>query len=508
MILTQIFFNFYSIIIIVGVRFSLYHLSVKVLRGAFKFYMIGKKLQKNLKRNRNLIILLLLFSVLLFSMAPFTASNEYNASENKTFADSHEETRIELSDFYLCRLEGIIEPSLAAYIKKCLDRSETSGYGLIIIMDTPGGLEASMRAIITKILNTKIPVIVFVYPVGARAASAGVFITYASDIAVMGPSTNIGAAHPVNLGGSQEISDDTMEKITNDSASYIKNLAKSKGRNSEWAVDAVRNSVSITADEALDIGVIDFLAEDLDELLLKLDNKTVQKLGNTYILKSAGIIPEEIKMNFITKFLHIISDPNIAYILLSLGVLGIIYEFSQPGLGISGAIGILLLILGLYSLSILPINYAGLGLIILAIILFIIDILMGSGGIPSIAGVISLIIGSFLLINTDAPYLKIATSLIISVAVVISGFLIIVIRAVHRAHRARPVTGKEGIIGSAAVVSSILKPEGQVKMSGEIWGAVSETGKNIKEGTKVTVRSINGLTLIVLEIINKEKEGG
>lgn len=487
---------------------SLYDLVREVLRGAFKFHMIGKKLQKNLKRSRSFIIFLLLFSVLLFSLAPSAISNEYNTSENKTFTDDREEIPVELSGFYLCRLEGIIEPSLAAHIKKCLDRSETSGYGLIIIMDTPGGLEASMRDIITKILNTKIPVIVFVYPVGARAASAGVFITYASDIAVMGPSTNIGAAHPVNLGGSQEISDDTMEKITNDSAAYIKNLAESKGRNSKWAVDAVRNSVSITAGEALEIGVIDYLAEDLDELLVILDNKTVQKLGNTYILKSAGTVPEEIRMNFITRFLHIISDPNIAYILLSIGVLGIIYEFSQPGLGISGAIGVFLLILGLYSLSILPINYAGLGLILLAMILFIIDILMSLGGIPSIAGVVSLVIGSFLLINTDAPYLKIATSLIISVAVVISGFLIIVIRAVYKAHRTIPVTGKEGIIGCTAVVLSILKPEGQVKISGEIWGAVSETGKDIKEGTKVTVRSIDGLTLIVLEMNNKEKKGG
>lgn len=480
----------------------------EVLEGAFKSHMIGKRLQKNLKGNRNFIIFLLLFSVLMFSLAPSTISNEYNLSENKTFADSNEKNPIELSGFYLCRLEGIIEPSLTAYIVRCLDRSETSGYGLIIIMDTPGGLETSMRDIITKILNTNIPVIVFVYPVGARAASAGVFITYASDIAVMGPSTNIGAAHPVNLGGSPEISDDIIEKITNDSAAYIKNLAESKERNSTWAVDAVRNSVSITAGEALEIGVIDYLAEDLDDLLIILDNETVQKLGNTYILKSAGIVPEEIKMSLITKFLHIISDPNIAYILLSLGVLGIIYEFSQPGLGISGAIGILLLILGLYALSILPINYAGLGLIILAIILFIIDILMGSGGIPSIAGVISLVIGSFLLINTDVPYLRIATSLIISVAIVISGFLILVIRAVHRVHRIRPVTGKESIIGDIAVVSSILKPEGQVKISGELWAAVSETGKDIKKGIKVAVNSIDGLTLIVSEINNKEKKGG
>jgi membrane-bound serine protease (ClpP class) len=212
-------------------------------------------------------------------------------------------------------------------------------------------------------------------------------------------------------------------------------------------------------------------------------------------------------MNFITRFLHIISNPNIAYILLSLGTLGIIYEFSQPGLGISGAVGALLLILGLYALSVLPINYAGLGLIILAIILFVVDILMALGGIPSIAGVISLIIGSFLLINTDAPYLRVATSLIVSVAVVVSGFLFIVVRAVYKAHRVRPVTGMDGIMDGTAIVSSVLKPEGQVKISGEIWSAVSDTGKNIKKGKKVRIKSIEGLTLTVEEIKNKERKG-
>jgi membrane-bound serine protease (ClpP class) len=473
--------------------------------------MIIRKLQNTINRNKNILAILILTVIVLVMPA---ASGSIEIQDNTGYIhplpaeDNAEADEIEVSDFYLCRLEGIIEPSVASYIKNCLERSEASGYGLIILMDTPGGLETSMREIITKILNTPIPVIVFVYPVGARAASAGVFITYSSDVAAMGPSTNIGAAHPVDLGGSQEASEDMMEKITNDSVSYIKNLAQSKERNSDWAEEAVRNSVSITAAQALEEGVIDYIAEDVDELLAKIDNQTIYKLGKSYNLKSSGAVPEEISMSFITRFLHIISNPNIAYILLSLGVLGIIYEFSQPGLGISGAIGALLLILGLYALSILPVNYAGLGLIILAVILFVVDILMGLGGIPSIAGVASLVIGSFLLINTDAPYLKIATSLIISVSLVISGFIFIVVRAVYKVHRTRPVTGKEGIVGSTAIVSSELKPEGQVRISGEIWRAVSETGKHIKKGEKVSVRSIDGLTLTVSKIINKEKEGG
>jgi len=457
------------------------------------------------KRIKLLSLLLVLTAIFMLSASFSVSGNsgELPAGQEALLADNV----LELEDFYVCRLEGIIEPSIANYIQQCLDRASDSGYGLIIIMDTPGGLETSMRDIITRMLNVDIPVIVFVYPVGARAASAGVFISYASDIAVMGPSTNIGAAHPVNLGGEQEVSEDLMEKVTNDSVSYIKNLAQARGRNEQWAEEAVRESVSITAEEALELGVIDYIAEDLDDLLVKIDGNTIEKLGKTYNIKSAGVTPSEINMNFMTRFLHIISNPNIAYILLSLGTLGIIYEFSQPGLGISGAVGALLLILGLYALSVLPINYAGLGLIILAIVLFVVDILMALGGIPSIAGVISLIIGSFLLINTDAPYLRVATSLIISVAVVVSGFLFIVVRAVYKAHRVKPVTGINGIMDGTAIVSSTLKPHGQVKISGEIWGAVSDTGKNIEKGKKVRIRSIEGLVLTVSEIKNKDKEG-
>jgi len=414
---------------------------------------------------------------------------------------------LELEGLYICELEGIIEPSIARHIQQCLERARESGYGLVILMDTPGGLETSMRDIITGMLNADIPVIVYVYPVGARAASAGVFITYAGDIAAMGPSTNIGAAHPVNLGGDQQVSPEMMEKVINDSVSYIRNLALARGRNAQWAEEAVRESVSITAEEALELEVIDHVAADLDELLVKIDGETVEKLGKTYTLRTSGTIPVEIEMNFMARFLHVISNPNIAYILLSLGTLGIIYEFSQPGLGISGAIGALLMILGLYALSVLPINYAGLGLIILAVILFLADILMALGGIPSIAGVVSLVIGSFLLINTDAPYLRVAASLIITVAVVVSGFLFIVVRAVYKAHRVKPVTGKNGIVDGTAVVSGTLRPRGQVKISGEIWNAVSDTGRSIRQGKKVRIISIDGLTLTVSEIKEEDKGG-
>lgn len=450
---------------------------------------------KQLNIIKFLIILLFISSVLLIG------STNSSAPDNKSSNDKINYT--EITNFYICEIKDIIDPPTSNHLRKCLKKSLDSGYGLIILMDTPGGLEASMREIILDILNTNIPVIVFVYPEGARAASAGVFITYASDLAAMGPSTSIGAAHPVNLGGEQQISEDMLDKITNDSVSFIKNLAESRGRNADWAEKAVRESASITAAEALELGVIDLTASNVEDLLEKIDGRVIEKSGKTFLINANIARTEKIEMSFISRFLHIIVNPNIAYILFIIGIFGIIYEFSQPGLGISGAIGVLFLILGFYAFSILPINYAGLALIILAIILFILDILLGLGGMLSIAGVASLLIGSFLLVDTDAPYLKIATSLIISASVIVSGFLIIVIRAVYKVHRQKPVTGEAGITGETAVVCQDLNPQGLVKVYGEIWKAVSVDGKKIKKGQEVKIISLKGLTLLV-KILNKK----
>ncbi len=450
----------------------------------------------------NKFIIILIFAVLFF----LTASASSSASDATISGNNTDYT--EISSFYICEVKDTIDPPISNYLSKCLKKSYDSTSGLIILMDTPGGLETSMREIIMNILNTNIPVIVYIYPEGARAASAGTFIIYSSDIAVMAPSTSIGAAHPVNL-GSEQVSEDVMEKITNDSVSFIRNLAESKGRNADWAEKAVRESVSITASEAIGMGVIDITASNIEDLLEKIDGKIIKKSGETFLLNGKTARTEKIEMSFISRFLHIIVNPNIAYILFIIGIFGIIYEFSQPGLGISGAIGVLFIILGLYSFSILPINYAGLALIILAIILFVLDIALGLSGILSIAGIASLLIGSFLLIDTDAPYLKIATSLIISASVVVSGFLIIVIRATYKVHRQKPITGEAGIIGEAAVVCQDLNPKGLVKVNGEIWKAVSQNGKKIKKGREVKIISLNGLTLQV-KILNKQnnKKGG
>jgi membrane-bound serine protease (ClpP class) len=450
----------------------------------------------------NKLIIIIIFTVLFF-LTNSAASYAADDTNNNTSVD-----HVEINSFYICEIKDTIDPPMSNHLSKCLKKSYDLGYGLIVLMDTPGGLEASMREIIVNMLNTDIPVIVFIYPEGARAASAGTFITYASDIAVMGPSTNIGAAHPVNL-GSQQISQDMTEKVTNDLVSFIRNLAESKDRNADWAEEAVRESASITAAEALELGVIDITADDVEDMLSKIDGKTVEKSGKTFILNGKAAKTEKIEMSFISRFLHIIVNPNIAYILFIIGIFGIIYEFSQPGLGVSGAIGVLFIILGLYAFSILPINYAGLALVILAIILFVLDIVIGLSGVLSIAGIASLLIGSFLLIDTDAPYLKIATSLIISASVVVSGFLIIVIRATYKVHRLKPITGEAGIIGETALVCQELNPDGLVRVNGEIWKAVSQDGKKIKKGREVEILSLKGLTLKV-KILNSQnnKKGG
>jgi membrane-bound serine protease (ClpP class) len=464
-------------------------------------------MQKNITK----YLIILIFITLLLVIMPAGEIFPEDTGNTGMGNDSDIGISLEINNFYISTIEGIISPPISNFIARCLEKSSDSGYGLIILMDTPGGLEASMREIITDILNTDIPVIVFVYPEGARAASAGTFITYASDLAVMAPFTTIGAAHPVNLGGEGQSSGDMLDKVTNDSISYIKNLAVSRGRNAEWAEMAVRESVSITAEEALRLGVIDLSVQNIEELLKEINGMTIKKSDKSFFINTGAGTAEEIEMNFITQFLHIIVNPNIAYILFILGIFGIIYEFSQPGLGVSGAVGVLLLILAFYSFSILPINYAGLALIILAIILFILDIALGLGGILSIAGVSSLIIGSFLLIDTGAPYLRIARSLIIAASIVVSGFLIIIIRAVYRVHRMKPATGEEGIIGETAAVLKDLDPEGLVKVSGEIWKAVSADGSKIKKGQTVKIISLEGLTLKVNLLINnkqKNKKGG
>jgi membrane-bound serine protease (ClpP class) len=400
-------------------------------------------------------------------------------------------------------VKGVIDPVVARYVINGFNRAEKVETECVIIkLDTPGGLMESMESITQKMLNSPIPSVVYVWPQGARAASAGVFIAYAADIAVMAPSTNIGAAHPVTMG--QKADSTMMEKITNDAVARIKGMAKQKGRNAEWAEEAVRKSVSITSDEALKLGVIDFIASDLKELLDRLDGWRLKREDQEIVIKVKEAHLQEGEMNFVERLLHTIANPNIAYILLLFGVLGLIYEFHTPGIGFPGVVGMICLILAFFSLQILPINLAGLLLIVIAIIFFILDLQIVSHGILTIGGIISLTMGSLMLFSTPgaAHYYRISLVLVISVVAATTLFFLFAITAGLRAQRKVPVTGVEGMIGQMGMVRTRLDPQGTVLVMGEYWNAVSSDGEAIEKGEKVEVVELDRRTVKVKKVRN------
>ncbi|MDP3017437.1 MAG: nodulation protein NfeD, partial [Deltaproteobacteria bacterium] len=368
---------------------------------------------------------------------------------------------------------------------------------LIIQLDTPGGLMESMRLIIKKIMTSAIPVIVYVSPSGGRAASAGVFITMAAHIAVMAPGTHIGAAHPVSLGEGKE-SKTMSEKIVNDTVSYIKTIAKTRGRNVDWGEKAVRKSASITEEEALKLNVIDFISPDIQDLLSKIDGKVVKFDGVTRTLLTKGVKPRSLEMSWRYRFLDIISNPSIAYILLMLGIYGIFFELSNPGSILPGVVGGIFLILAFYALQMLPINFAGLALILFAIILFIAEIKVVSHGLLAVAGVISLFLGSLMLIDSPTEYMRISLSVIIPAVLVSAAFFIFAVTKAISARLTKPTTGKEGIIGETGTVVVSLAPEGKVSIHGEYWNARAD--QPIEKGEKVQVIGVTNLILKVKKI--------
>jgi len=400
---------------------------------------------------------------------------------------------------YLLKIDGIINPATAGYITKGIEKAEKEGASCLVLqMDTPGGLMESMRSIVKRILTAQIPIIVYVAPSGSRAGSAGVFITMAAHIAAMAPGTNIGAAHPVQLG---EKMDDKMEaKILNDSVAYIKTIAKQRGRNEQWAEQAVRESVSVKEDEALKLGVIDLVSPSLDDLLSRIDGRRVEiSPGNVIVLKVKGAETKHLKMSFRDQLLSIISNPNIAYILLMLGIYGLFFELANPGVILPGVIGGICIILAFFALQMLPINYAGIALILLGIILFIAEVKITSYGLLSVAGVISLLLGSIMLIDSPAEFLRISfVKFILPVVVVSAAFFLFALIMVVRAHRRRPTTGREGLVGRIGVATIDLKPEGVVEIRGELWNAVAE--EEIKAGEKVQVKEMDGMKVRVIKI--------
>jgi len=407
------------------------------------------------------------------------------------------------SSIYLLQLNGMINPITSQYVIGGIEDAEAEeAECLILQLDTPGGLDTSMRDIIKKMLNSTIPIIVYVSPPGARAASAGVFITLASNIAAMAPGTNIGAAHPVAL-GEGEIDEEMKAKMENDAAAYIKSIAEKRGRNPQWAEKAVRESVSITEQEAIEQGVIEFIANDVEELIEIIDGVRVTTASETRVLKTknAEIIP--INMTFKDLFLHSLTNPNIAYILLFLGIYGILGEFSNPGSFFPGIVGGISLILAFVAFQSIPINYGGLLLIIFGIILFVIEVYTPTFGLLTAGGVTSLILGSFMLSKSTAPFLRISLGLIISMSIATAAFFIFALSKGIRIQWKKPVTGREGLIGKIGVTKTILNPEGTIFIHGERWQA-STDGKIIKEGEEVEVLEVRGLQLTVKQYIRKE----
>ncbi len=403
---------------------------------------------------------------------------------------------------YVIKIDGSINPSTSDYIHKSIEEAKNNkAECLVIELNTPGGLLKSTRYIVSDILTSPIPVIVFVSPGGSQAASAGVFITLASHIAVMAPGTNIGASHPVSGDGSKM--DSTMsEKVTNDAAAFIRSISEKRKRNVKWSEDAVRNSVSITETEALRDSVIDLVANDVNDLLAKIDGREVETSTGKKILNTKNSTIVNFEESWFQKFLGIVSDPNIAYILMMLGVWGIILEFYHPGAILPGVVGAICILLGLYGLHTLPINYAGVLLILLAIILFIAEIKVTSYGMLTVAGIISMFIGSMMLIDSGSPLesaIYISMKVIITTVIIIAGLFALLAWLVVKAHRRKAMTGVSGMIGEIGeVFIDIINGTGTVKIMGEIWKAASS--ENIRKGDKVKVIDVKDLTIVVQKV--------
>ena len=406
------------------------------------------------------------------------------------------------------KISGAINPAVAEYVSHEISQANADQEALIVLqMDTPGGLDTSMRQIIKKIQSSKIPVASFVAPSGSRAASAGTFITIASHIAAMAPGTNIGAAHPINMlgGGNDNEQAKTMEKkVVNDAAAYIRSLAELRKRNAHWAELAVVNSVSISAEEAMKLNVIDFVAGDVKALVMAIDGREVQLASGSVRLKTKNLKIIYHEMNPRQKLLDIISNPNVTYILMMLGLVGLFFELSNPGLILPGVIGSISLILALYAMQTLPINYAGLLLILFGVILFITEINVMSYGLLSVSGVISIFLGSTMLIDSDDPALQISRAILyptLALTVILS--LGIVVLAT-RTRSLKKLGGMEGMIGETGLVKEALNPQGRVLVHGELWEAEADT--QITEGERVQVDFVQGLRIKVSKVQGTQKD--
>jgi len=433
-------------------------------------------------------------------------------------SDDNSVVRDTRAQAWLLTIDGAIGPATSDYVTSGLAAAAVANARVVILaIDTPGGLDSSMRDIIRAILDSPVPVASFVSPQGARAASAGTYILYASHIAAMAPATNLGAATPVQIGGgmgmpelgkpgdkaedeAEQKQDKTSameDKMVNDAVAYIRSLAKLRGRNIEWAEQAVRQASSLPAHEALEMNVIDLIAEDVNDLLQKIDGRQVVIHGETIELDTDSIAIEEITPDWRTRFLSVITDPNVAYILMLIGVYGLFLEFYNPGGIIPGVVGAISLLIALYAFQVLPINYAGLALIGLGILLMVMEAFVPSTGILGIGGVIAFVFGSIILMDTESKSFQIALPLIIAVAAFSVLLLVIVVGMLIRSRRVALVSGDSAMLGEMAEAIEDFNDKGLVRVHGELWQAVTE--RPVKKGQLLPVKSINGLELSLSE---------
>jgi len=443
------------------------------------------------------------------------------------------------AEVWVVGLEGAIGPAYADYFIRALERGEEAGIDLLVLrLDTPGGLDKSMRDMIKVILASGVPVATYVAPNGSRAASAGTYIMYASHIAAMAPATNIGSSTPVSIGGeggspfpipgapdpgAEEGDDDgatgderggedgaegedapddvpqsgtAMErKVVNDAVSYIKGLAELRGRNVEWAEATVREASNLTASEALEMNVIDIVADDLSALLADIDGRTVNAAGMDVVIDTSDANVEFIEPDWRYELLGVITDPNVAYILLMIGIYGLILEFYNPGMGIGAVVGVICLLLGAFALQMLPINYAGLALLIVGIGLLAAEAFSPSFGVFGVGGVIAFVIGSIILMDTDLPGYQISYPIIAAFAFISAGLALFALGAAWRARKARSATGKESMIGGRAEVIDDFEGEGRVRAFGEVWQARGE--EPLEKGDRVEIVGVDGVWVLV-----------
>ncbi len=405
----------------------------------------------------------------------------------------------------VAEVRGVINPVMVGYLDRVISAAEAERAPLVVLtMDTPGGLDTSMREITQRILRSQVPVAVFVYPPGARAGSAGVFISYSAHVAAMAPSTNIGSAHPVSLGGGQQETPPTPsvmdEKVINDAVALIRSLAEMHGRNADWAEQAVRESANLPASEALRVNAVDLIANDLPDLLAKVDGRSVQVAGRATVIATRSSAPDPRPMTALEALFHVISDPTIAYMLLSLGGLALVYELANPGAILPGVVGGIAVLLALFSLGTLPVNFAGVGLVVFALLLFLADLMIGGSGFLTVGGIVSFGLGSLLLATAPGSdaYVRVSVPAMAATTVAVGAFFTFIAAMVFRTQRRPAYSGREALVEARGIAKTEVGARGTVLVEGELWQAsATDPASPIPEGQRVRVVSVDGLHLTV-----------